>query len=91
MNATTTNFALDQLDHVPDKEEIELLHSYNNYKWWSYSHSKLTRNSIATMFAHIGTDNREFSTSYLNAVLEYVEAAEAIYIRNFERPLLRLI
>ena len=43
------------------------------------------------MFAHIGTDNREFSTSYLNAVLEYVEAAEAIYLRNFERPLLRLI
>jgi hypothetical protein len=85
------NLALDSLAYVPDKEEIELLHSQNNPKWWSYNHSKLTRNSISVMFAHIATDNREFTFAYLAHLIDMIEASETIYIHLFERPLLRLI
>jgi hypothetical protein len=91
VHATGINFALDTLDHVPDKEEIELLHSYNNYKWWSSSHSKLTRNSIASMFAHIATDNREFSLAYTACLMDLIDQAESIHMRQYERPLLRMV
>lgn len=54
-------FSLDNLNHIPDKEEIELLQSHKNYRWWYSNSSKLARNSIALMFAHISTENKEFT------------------------------
>ena len=57
----TSIFSLDSLNYVPDKEEIELLQSHKNMRWWTLVQSKLTRNSIALMFAHISTDNKEFT------------------------------
>lgn len=52
-------FALDELYFVPSKEEIELLQSFSNVKWWNRDFSKLARNAVAVMFAHLAVNNRE--------------------------------
>lgn len=84
-------FSLDSLNYIPDKEEIELLQSQNNRKWWSPDHSKLVRNSVALMFAHISTDNREFSVDYINTLIALVSQEQSLIVRNYERPLLRVV
>ena len=94
-NAEASNvkpvFALDCLHHVPDKEEIELLQSHKNLRWWQPGSSKLARNSIALMFAHISTDNKEFTQEYIHHLINKVSQEASIYVRNFERPLLRVV
>lgn len=68
-----------------------MLQSHQNVKWWTTSHSKLTRNSVALMFAHISTDNREFTADYISHLMDMVANSETIYIRHCERPLLRIV
>lgn len=86
-----TVFALDCLHHVPDKEEIELLQSHKNIRWWHAGSPKLARNSIALMFAHISTDNKEFTQDYIQSLINMVSQESSIFVRNFERPLLRVV
>jgi len=43
------------------------------------------------MFAHISTDNREFSVDYINTLLALVSQEQSLIVRNYERPLLRVV
>jgi hypothetical protein len=83
-------FALDSLNYIPDKEEIELLQAQNNRKWWG-EHSKLVRNSVAIMFAHISTNSTEFSMEYINTLILLIQQEHSLVVRNYERPLLRVV
>jgi len=60
------------LNFVPGKEEMELLLSHKNIKWWANDLSKLARNAIAIMFAHISFENREFSQEYITYIIEMI-------------------
>jgi hypothetical protein len=84
-------FQLDTLFFVPEKEEIELLQSHKNVRWWSSNFGKLARNSIAIMFAHISFENKEFTAEYINNVIRMYSMEMSIYVRNFERPILRIV
>lgn len=43
------------------------------------------------MFAHIATDNKEFTLSYIAHLMDLIDQSETIYIQKYERPLLRII
>lgn len=43
------------------------------------------------MFAHICTDNREFSADYVNTLINLISQEQSIHVRNYERPLLRVV
>jgi hypothetical protein len=43
------------------------------------------------MFAHISTDNREFSVDYINTLIALVSQEQSLIVRNYERPLLRVV
>jgi len=60
-------------------------------KWWVIEHSKLARNSISIMFAHVSFENREFSSEYISTQIELVSREQSLFIRLFERPLLRIV
>lgn len=79
------------MNFVPLKEELELLQTQNNARWWSRDHSKLARNSVAVMFAHVASNNREFSQAYISTLIQAIYQEHTIYIRNYERPVLRLV
>jgi hypothetical protein len=89
-NESKSLFALDNLNFVPKKEEMELLQSHKNIKWWYVDYSKLMRNSIAIMFAHISYQNWEFSSEYISNLITMVAQENSIYVRNLERALLRI-
>jgi hypothetical protein len=65
---STSGFQLDALNYVPDKEEIELLQSHINLKWWNVNFNKVSRNAIAIMFAHICANNKEYTEEYLSTL-----------------------
>ena len=75
---------------MPDKEEIELLQSHKHQTWWG-SYTKLTRNSIAIMFAHISNDNREFAQEYINNLVNLISQDRSLNTHQYERPLLRIV
>ena len=43
------------------------------------------------MFAHISADNREFAADYIQNLISLISKAPSTGIRNFERPLLRVV
>lgn len=43
------------------------------------------------MFAHISADNREFGADYIQNLIALISKAPSTGIRNFERPLLRVV
>jgi hypothetical protein len=84
-------FSLGNLNFVPRREEIELLQTHQNIKWWVRDHSKLARNSIAIMFAHVASNNAEFSQDYIRILIQLISQEQSTSIRQYERPLLRLV
>ena len=85
-----SSFALDQLCFVPSKEEIELLQSFTNQRWWQREFCNLARNAVAVMFAHLSVNNREYSMDYINALVARLSAESTSDFKLFERSLLRL-
>jgi len=43
------------------------------------------------MFAHICTDNKEFSADYIQTLVGQLPAAPTIYMKYFDRAILRVI
>jgi len=43
-------YSSDDLNYIPDSEELALLQSYQNDQWWINCESKVARNSVAKMF-----------------------------------------
>ena len=84
-------FALGNLNFIPLKEEIELMQTYKNIKWWNRDLCKLAKNSVSLMFAHMATDNKEFSHDYISHLMQLISQENSICIRHFERPLLRIV
>jgi hypothetical protein len=84
-------FSLDQLNYLPDNEEIELLMTYSNIKWWDQTYPKVARNAVANMFAHISLENKEFSHQYISTLINLHLTEDSRYIRQVERILLRIV
>lgn len=83
-------FSLDQLNYLPDNEEIELMMTYTNIKWWDQYYPKVARNAVANMFSHISLENKEFSHQYISTLINIYLNEDSRYIRQLERPLLRI-
>ena len=43
------------------------------------------------MFAHLSSDNKEFSYDYISSLIYIANVESSINMRNFERPMLRLV
>jgi len=43
------------------------------------------------MFAHISTDNREFAADYISNLMTLISQEQSIFVRLYERPLLRVV
>jgi len=50
----------------------------------------LTRNAIATMYAHVSFDNKEFSLQYITSLLQNMSKGCFDVIKMHERPMLKL-
>mmetsp|Transcript_11513 Transcript_11513/g.19472 ORF Transcript_11513/g.19472 Transcript_11513/m.19472 type:complete len:311 (-) Transcript_11513:529-1461(-) len=89
--STRSCFSIDNLGFVPQTEELVLLQSQNNIKWWNYNFTKLARNSIALMFAHICHENNQFSNEYINFIQGQINNRDSLYIRQIERAVVRML
>jgi hypothetical protein len=68
-------FADDDLNYMPDQDEFQMLLNHQNDLWWSNCVSKVPRNYVALMFAHISFENKEFSLQYMGTLLNYYNRA----------------
>ena len=77
-----------------DKGELDLLiNNFNNRVWWRSSAQEFPfcRNDVARIFAHISTNNSEFSHVYIQEVFKVLAVNNFMVIRRYERPLLALV
>lgn len=65
-------FSLGNQNFVPRREEIELLQTHQNIKWWLRDDGKVARNAIAVMFAHVASNNAEFSQEYIRTLVHLI-------------------
>ena len=84
----------EHLGHNLEKEELDLLINYiANRVWWrsSAQDMPMVRNSVAQMFAHVATDNLEFSHVYIMEMFKAISSSNFMTVKRYERPLLDLV
>jgi hypothetical protein len=52
---------------------------------------KVFKNSLATMYAHISYNNKEFGKIYIEYMFNHITQNDYQIVRRFERPLLLLM
>lgn len=75
----------ERLGHNLDKGELDLLINYmNNRVWWRATAQELpmVRNAVASMFAHVSTDNREFSHVYIQEIFKVIQVSNFMIIKR---------
>jgi hypothetical protein len=70
---------------ILDREEMGLISNHRHPQWW-VPH-RLSRNAVATMFAHISFDNKEFSLQMLATVLDGLGNEPFERMKIYERAL----
>ena len=84
----------EQLGHSLDRDELDLLINYlANRVWWRSPECEfpLVRNSVATMFAYVAQNNREFSHTYIQEIFKVLAVGNFMVVKKYERPLLKLM
>jgi len=51
----------------------------------------MVRNAVATMFAYVSSNNREFSHIYIQEIFKVLAVSNFMVIKRYERPLLALM
>jgi len=73
---------------VLDQDEITLIRKMGP-KLWEQCGDKLTRNSLATMYAYIGFENSEYSQNLMSNIFMTMPECTWEGLKSFERILLR--
>mmetsp|Transcript_47243 Transcript_47243/g.62546 ORF Transcript_47243/g.62546 Transcript_47243/m.62546 type:complete len:82 (-) Transcript_47243:817-1062(-) len=71
--------------HNLDKGELDLLINYmTNRVWWRSSAQELpmVRNAVASMFAYVSSDNREFSHVYIQEIFKVIAVSNFMVIKR---------
>lgn len=90
-DAPPSQFANDELNFKLDDDEIGMIISHERDQFWDLCDSKLVRNAVADMFAHISFENKDFSLQYISTLIAGLQRVSFDSMRLFERPLIRML
>lgn len=68
-NQAVNPLANDKLGFILDDDELSMLINYESPFIWKFCDRKLTRNSVAQMYAHMAFNNKNFSLQLLSYLL----------------------
>jgi hypothetical protein len=90
---TVSKLANDNLRYKLDPDEIGMIVQHQvKQLWQECERSKVVRNSMALMFAHISHDNKEFSLQFLQlSLLNNLNVATFDQMKTYERPLIQML
>lgn len=90
-DSAPSTLANDSLNFMLDDDELAMIINHENPKLWDQCESKLTRNAVADMYAHISFDNREFSNQFLTTLFNGLQKVTFNQMKVYERPLIQLL
>jgi hypothetical protein len=83
--------ANDKLCFKLDDEELSMIINYEAPLIWKYCDKKLTRNSVAKMYAHISFNNKNFSLGLIVYLLIGLQKSFFLEMKYYERALVSLL
>jgi hypothetical protein len=83
-------YSNDDINYVPDNDELTMIINHSDPKWWDNCVSKVSRNAIAQMYGHMSFESKDFSLSYLNTLFNLYNKATFDTVKCYERPMLKL-
>lgn len=83
--------ANDELRFKLPEDEIGMLINHQSPLLWEQCSTKVVRNAVADMLAHISFENKEFSLQVLQTLLTGIQGSTFDQMKTYERPLIKML